>query len=370
VSRIHRRVASRPAEPHHRSRLGHDLPRAREVAADTGPARGDRDTTPRDDDTVATDAMRFHRLMRAAEHRSGLLTVGASAAEGVDRRTLARLAKRGLLVRHCPGIYRPAGRAPSPRDEIRAAVAATGGIVSYWSAALWWGFDGGDGTRAHVTVSYRRRPRSREGFVVHSTTRDLKTISTVRDGVRVTTPGQTLLDLCAVCNDEAVPRAFLGHCLSHRLISASQLERFLRKQPLRAPGTRRLRALVRLVGGGTADSSAELELMSALRKADIPAPRLQFVVKHNGRFVARVDTAWPDLHVVLEIDGYRYHSDPRTFVHDRIRQNALVNAGYTVLRTTPAEIRSDANGLCHTVERALDRARRARAQAASPTRLS
>ena len=98
-----------------------------------------------------------------------------------------------------------------------------------------------------------------------------------------------------------------------------------------------------------------------LARAGIPSPRLQYVVTNNGRFVARVDSAWPDLHVVLEIDGYRYHSDPRTFVNDRIRQNSLVNAGYTVLRTTPAEIRHDAQGLCHTVVHVLDRARRARA---------
>jgi hypothetical protein len=302
--------------------------------------------------------------MRAAEQLSGLVTIAAAAAEGVDRRTLARLAARGLLIRHSPGLYRPAGRVPSARDEIRAAVAATAGAASYESAALWLGFDGGDQAPAHVTVSHRSRPRSREGFVVHSTTRDLDTITTVRNGVRVTTPAQTLLDLCAIHDDEAMPRAFLGHCLSRRLVSPSQLERFLRRQPRRAPGTRRFRALLQLVGGGNVDSMVELELLSVLRNAGIPAPRLQFVVTHNDRFVARVDNAWPDLYVVLEIDGYRYHSDPSTFVNDRTRQNLIVNAGYTVLRTTPTEIRHDPGGLCETVKRTLDRARRARAPAA------
>jgi very-short-patch-repair endonuclease len=110
-----------------------------------------------------------------------------------------------------------------------------------------------------------------------------------------------------------------------------------------------------LTGGGSVDSSVELELLSLLAKAGIPAPKSQFVVKHDGRFVARVDNAWPDCRVLLEIDGYRYHSDPRTFVNDRIRQNALVTAGYTVLRTTPTEIRNDGNSLCDTVKRALMR---------------
>jgi hypothetical protein len=335
------------------------------VAADGPPAdQGRPDTTRRDDDRVASKATRFRDVMRTAEQRHGVITITAAAAEGIDRRTLARLAKRGLLARHSPGLYRPAGWAPSARDEIIAAVAATGGVVSYESAALWWGFDGAQEGTAHVTVSSRRRLRCRHGLVVHSTTRDLDRLTTLNDGVRVTTPAQTLLDLCASHGDEALPRAFLAHCLSHRLLSASRLESFLRKQRKRAPGTRRLRALVQLLGGGNVDSSIELELLKVLETAGIPAPRSQFVVRHNGRFVGRVDSAWPDLFVVLEIDGYRYHSDPRTFVHDRIRQNALVNAGYTVLRTTPAEIRTDATGLCDTVKRALDRARRARSPAA------
>jgi hypothetical protein len=305
---------------------------------------------------MPSDPMRFHRMMRGAEQKNGLITIADAAGEGVDRRTLARLAHHGLLVRHSPGIYRPAGRLPSPRDEITAAVAATGGVVSYGSAALWWGFEDGHQTRVQVTVSHQRRPRSREGLLVHTTTRSLHKITTVRDGLRVTTPAQTLLDLCAADADVTMPRAFLGHCLSRRLISSSQLEAFLRRQPLRAPGTRRLRALAQPAGVGRVDSAAELEVVSLLAKAGIPAPRLQHVVTHDGRFVARVDIAWPDLFVVLEMDGYRYHSDPQTFVNDRRRQNALVNAGYTVLRTTPAEIRDDPAGVCHTVEVALGRA--------------
>jgi len=88
--------------------------------------------------------MRFHRLMRSAKQSSGLITIASAVAVGVDRRTLARLAQRGLLVRCSRGLYRPAGRALSARDRITAAAVATRGVVSYGSAALLWGFEGGD----------------------------------------------------------------------------------------------------------------------------------------------------------------------------------------------------------------------------------
>jgi very-short-patch-repair endonuclease len=47
-----------------------------------------------------------------------------------------------------------------------------------------------------------------------------------------------------------------------------------------------------------------------------------------------VDIAFPDDWVAVEIDGWAWHSDVERFRHDRQRQNALVLAGWTVLRFT------------------------------------
>ncbi len=40
----------------------------------------------------------------------------------------------------------------------------------------------------------------------------------------------------------------------------------------------------------------------------------------------------------MEVDGFRWHSDPRTFRNDRRRANRLVEAGWVVLRTTVEEL--------------------------------
>ena len=310
---------------------------------------------------MATDPTRVHRLMRLAERNHGLITVGEAARERIDRRTLARLAQRGVLVRHSRGLYRVAGHRPTPRDEIRAAVVATAGVVSYESAAIWWGSDAFKPDKAHVTVSHRRSPKSRGGFVVHSTTREIDRVTVVRDGVRVTTPVQTLLDLCVAGHSAEALHRFLAHCLSHRFVTPAQIERFVKQLIRRAPGGRRFRSLAQVTGGGVVDSQLEMELLRVLEAAGIPRPALQHRVTHEGRFVARVDTAWPELRVVLEIDGYRYHSDPKTFVSDRRRQNALVSLGYKVLRATADDIRGDPAGLCRNVNGVLARAASARA---------
>ena len=45
--------------------------------------------------------------------------------------------------------------------------------------------------------------------------------------------------------------------------------------------------------------------------------------------------------MVVEVDGYRWHSDPQTFRQDRHRDYELVVTGYLVLRLTHDEVMED-----------------------------
>jgi very-short-patch-repair endonuclease len=53
---------------------------------------------------------------------------------------------------------------------------------------------------------------------------------------------------------------------------------------------------------------------------------------------ATLDLAFPDVLLAIEIDGWAWHTDPERFQVDRRRQNALVTAGWTVLRFTWADL--------------------------------
>jgi very-short-patch-repair endonuclease len=91
-----------------------------------------------------------------------------------------------------------------------------------------------------------------------------------------------------------------------------------------------------------AESPPETRLRLALRSAGL-APVPQFVVLDaHGRFVARVDLAVPELRLALEHDGRTVHEQADVFRDDRRRQNALVAAGWTVLRFTAADLRHGA----------------------------
>jgi superfamily II DNA or RNA helicase/very-short-patch-repair endonuclease len=47
------------------------------------------------------------------------------------------------------------------------------------------------------------------------------------------------------------------------------------------------------------------------------------------------------LRIAVELDGYAFHSDRPAFTHDRLRQNDLAAAGYTVLRFSYDAVRTD-----------------------------
>jgi very-short-patch-repair endonuclease len=102
-------------------------------------------------------------------------------------------------------------------------------------------------------------------------------------------------------------------------------------------GCRRAREAVEL-----ADPRAESQPESALRVVlalagigTIP----QFTVRTaEGRFVARVDLALPELKLAIEYDG-AWHGEALQLSKDRRRMNALTAAGWTVLYVTAADMR-------------------------------
>jgi very-short-patch-repair endonuclease len=57
---------------------------------------------------------------------------------------------------------------------------------------------------------------------------------------------------------------------------------------------------------------------------------------------------------VIELDGYRYHSDPEAFARDRSRQNRLLMAGYRVLRYTARDLRQSPERVVADLVRSLN----------------
>lgn len=68
-----------------------------------------------------------------------------------------------------------------------------------------------------------------------------------------------------------------------------------------------------------------------VRRAGLPRPVRQTVIKHEGRFIARVDFAYPECGLVIEVHGWKYHGAKNRWEHDLERGNELTLTGVRTL---------------------------------------
>ena len=162
-------------------------------------------------------------------------------------------------------------------------------------------------------------------------------------GLQVSSVHRTLLDLGAVMEADAVEMA-LECALRRRHTSIGTLERLLIRcggRGSRGVGTLREVLSRRPPGASPTASALETWAIQEMRRQSLPVPERQFVVNDLGRFIARVDLAFPRAHLAVEVDSRRHHADDPDWAHDLQRRNALIAAGYTVMHVTYSNLSDD-----------------------------
>jgi len=268
------------------------------------------------------------REIGAAQH--GVATRAQLLARGVAAHAIDRMVRTARIVVLQRGVYQ-IGPLPVGRATEAAAVLACGpeGRVSHMSAAALQGVLDANRTHPHVEVTMARRKRRRiEGVRIHRV-RDLRPDEVTEiDGIPVTTPARTLLDISGTLTSREVEQA-LARALRMQLVTREEMYRTLQRHP-RHPGARLLRQLLDAEGGPSfTRSEAEEKLLEITRSARLPRPELN--VKVLGH---EVDFLWRSARLVAEVDGYAFHASRISFAADRQRDAELTAAGYRVLRFT------------------------------------
>ena len=70
-----------------------------------------------------------------------------------------------------------------------------------------------------------------------------------------------------------------------------------------------------------------------------------------------VDCAWPDQHVIVELDGHASHATTAGFERDRARDRALQAAGWRVIRITWRQLHDEPAAVAGDLARLLAAAR-------------
>lgn len=182
---------------------------------------------------------------------------------------------------------------------------------------------------------------------------------TTRRGVPTLTAAATVADLAGTVEPRFLRGALIDG-LQRRLFDLSEVK----AAGVLTPHGQARGNLLRLLGEQAeqpVDSLFERAVRDLIAGTTLPNPAPHpFPVVLDGRRL-HLDIAWPDLRVAVECDGFGFHASPAALQRDQQRHNALVRAGWRVLRVTWGTIEHEAGAfldeLTDLIEQAQRRAR-------------
>ncbi len=275
-------------------------------------------------------------LYELAARQHGLLTYGQAREHGLSKEAILHRVRRGEWIRLRTGLYALSGSPPSWfRDVMAAVLAAEVGWASHATSARLFEYTAFDDEPIEISVLLERRPRL-AGVRVHRTgtltERDLREVN----GIPTLSAARTIADLSMRLDAVSLAR-MVDDGLRRGVLTLSGINRVVRHLHQKAPGRSPKKLAVvladRLPGYNPGGSDLETRVFDCLVSGGLPAPVRQHKVFVSGR-TYYLDLAYPGSKLDIEVDGFEFHRGRGAFDADRIRQNDLVAAGWTVLRFT------------------------------------
>jgi very-short-patch-repair endonuclease len=234
--------------------------------------------------------------------------------------------RRGRLHPVVRGVYAVGRRHLSREGRWMAAVLACGpgAALSHRSAAAFWGF--GSEHSAYIDVSLRRNSEVRlRGVRCHRRPTLSPEAITKRQGIPLTQPVQTFLDLVPMTGTRDLERA-VNEADKRDVIDSDALRKALDAHA-GEPGVRPLRRILDKHTFRLSDDELERLFRPLAAAAGLTVPLTKQMVTEF-----EVDFFWPDLGLVVETDGWRYHRTPAAQSRDALRFQEHTAAGLTPLR--------------------------------------
>jgi REase_MTES_1575 len=150
----------------------------------------------------------------------------------------------------------------------------------------------------------------------------------VHQGVSVTSPGQTFLDLASCLN--LVDLVIFGDSLVRAKRTTSQ-ELIDSSDAWTGSGARLARRAARLVRANV-DSPMETRLRLLIVLAGLPEPEINVILRNReGDWVLRFDLCYRDLKLAIEYDGRQHALDDKQWAKDIERRELLDRLGWRLI---------------------------------------
>lgn len=294
-------------------------------------------------DRVATE---LATVQHGAFARWQLLPRDASA-HAIDRRVAS-----GLWVVVHPGVYALAGTRETFTRRLWAGWLAVGphALVSHESAAQLHRIPNVIRNRVVLTNAHGWHHRL-PGLVVHQLDDVLREHRTAVDGLPVTTPARTIVDLAAIVNAaRLLPIVEDAH--HARITTYAEVGVCLASIARRGkPGVGKLARVLDRLTTTKAPTMSKLErlLFELIASAGLPAPVGQHPFPGRVFINGCVDAAYPDAKLIIEADGRAWHTRIADIKRDRERDADAARHGWQTLRLLYEHITEDPAGTADLV---------------------
>ena len=268
---------------------------------------------------------------RIAAGQDDVLSTAQLLELGFTYSAIRHRARKGRLHLLWPGVWAIGSPHVSHRGLWRAAVLTCGpeAMLSHEGATGLWSLRPATGTIAVSVPAHVVRRRS--GIRIHRRADLSAADRREKHGIPVTSPALTLVDVALALTDSQLEAA-ISEADRLDVIDPEMLRSTLDSMP-RRPGIGRLRSILDRRTFVLIRSQLERLFLPLARGVGLPRPETQVLL--NG---FEVDFFWPELGLVVETDGLRYHRTPAQQARDRLRDQKHAAAGLTPLRFTHAQV--------------------------------
>jgi very-short-patch-repair endonuclease len=272
-------------------------------------------------------------IARTAHRQHGVFTREFATQCGLPSSTIDKRLKSGRYWMLWRGIYTLPEVPDTWEKFAMAAVLHAGPSAALSGPAAARKLELPGFEKARIEVSTPRR-LSAYGMIVHDRTPLRPDEITKRDGIPLTIPERTLLDLSAVLTEPRLEGSIdssihFGHTDFRRIIG------YLEQPGL--PRRRRSLLLKLLAERGdvvATESLLETGLARLLRHPSLPPVVRQHRIHIDGRAVARPDFAYPEAKLAVEGHSLKFHGSELQMKRDAARHSLLESLGWYIIYVT------------------------------------
>jgi hypothetical protein len=287
--------------------------------------------------------------------RQDLLITRQQALGYLTQSALHRRLRRQWRIVH-PGVYLTAGRLPTPRQRLRAALLYGGPLaqLSDTTALAAYGirYLPAD-SNVYLLVPATISRANREGVVVRRTHRP--TEPTPIGGLPHTPIARAVMEFASRVGDDRTAMAVAADAVQRRLVPAAALIEELSHVTGRGAGVAH-RLSEQLVAG--VRSAPEADFLTLCRQSQVlPEPLLNPLLELRSGARVSPDALFEDAGLVHETNGRQPHAAEDRFESMQARHGAMTAAGLVVLHSSPRQLRDEPARVVAQVEECYLRTR-------------